>query len=92
MREFFDLEGPWKVEKGPGGHERRETMTIWCGLQRSLSCGNMCFSECLLGVGREALCSAGAEVLCAPVLVGGGWGGEMLGGSVLGKSMPCDIV
>lgn len=37
MREFFDLEEPWKVEKGPGGHERRETMTIWRGLQRSLS-------------------------------------------------------
>lgn len=22
--EFFELEAPWKVEKGPGGHERKK--------------------------------------------------------------------
>lgn len=57
--EFFELEEPWKVEKGPGGHERKKKKkTIWHSLQGFLSraCGKTRISECLLlGVGRETV-------------------------------------
>lgn len=85
--EFFELEGPWKVEKGPGGHEKGGRNTIWHSPQRFLfkACGKTCISVCLLlGVGREIMC-------LSFVLEGRDhesltwWVGKILGASILGE-------
>lgn len=85
--EFFELEEPWKVEKGPGGHERkRKKKTIWHSLQGFLSkaCGKTRISAFFWGWGGR---------LCIDFMLGGDtaymclgrWVGEMLGMSVLGE-------
>lgn len=85
--EFFELEGPWKVEKGPGGHEREK--------KKKRPSGIVCRDFSLKPVGKLELVSAffwgrgggcctsilcREETLCT--WVSGGWG-EMLGTSVI---------